>query len=254
MGLMKDAEPLFRRALDAKERTLGAEHPSTLISVNQLACCLQAMGLMKDAEPLFRRALEAQERMLGAEHPDTLVSVNSLALCLKAMGRLRDAEPLYRRAVEASERTLGAQQFGIVPQSHGPAERCRTALQESCGGQRAHPRIISVCNWLLALVNESSCKASCHNWLVHININIGLKPILFSALVGQRWRHGESVSGHLQGPDVREDLGVRRGALRSSEAEGSGGWALRSSSRATDIGRWLPVGIFNIAMVVRKGK
>ena len=40
MGLLKDAEPLFRRALEAQERTLGAEHPDTLVSVNNLALCL----------------------------------------------------------------------------------------------------------------------------------------------------------------------------------------------------------------------
>eukprot|EP00435_Cladocopium_sp_Y103_P070035 s255_g34.t1 len=107
MGMLKDAEPLYRRAVDAKERTLGAEHPSTLVSVNNLASCLQDMGRLRDAEPLYRRALEARERTLGAEHPETLISVNNLASCLKAMGQLRDAEALYRRAMEASERTLG---------------------------------------------------------------------------------------------------------------------------------------------------
>ena len=59
------------------------------------------MGQLKDAEVLYMRALEAQERTLGAEHPSTLVSVNNLA---------------------------------DLPQSHGPAERCRSALQESFGG------------------------------------------------------------------------------------------------------------------------
>ena len=54
-------------------RTLGAEHPHTLVSMSNLARCLEGMGLLKDAEPLYRRALEASERTLGAEHPDTLV-------------------------------------------------------------------------------------------------------------------------------------------------------------------------------------
>ena len=37
MGQLKDAEVLYRRALEALERTLGAEHPFTLRSVNNLA-------------------------------------------------------------------------------------------------------------------------------------------------------------------------------------------------------------------------
>ena len=49
-----------RRALEARERTLGADHPSTLDSVNNLANCLKDMGQLKDAEALHRRALEAK--------------------------------------------------------------------------------------------------------------------------------------------------------------------------------------------------
>ena len=87
MGQLKDAEVLYRRAFEACERTLGAEHPSTLGSVNNMAICLEAMGQLKDAEVLYRRALEAKERTLGAQHPSTLRSVNNLAICRRAMGQ-----------------------------------------------------------------------------------------------------------------------------------------------------------------------
>ena len=108
-GYFPESKILLSDVLKAHERTLGAEHPHTLVSVNDLAVCLEAMGLRKDAEPLYRRALEASERTLGAEHPDTLLSINNLAVCLRAMGLLKDAEPLYRRALEAQECTLGAE-------------------------------------------------------------------------------------------------------------------------------------------------
>jgi Tfp pilus assembly protein PilF len=70
---LKDAEPLYRRALEARQRTLGAEPPDTVARVKILAGCFQAVGRLKDAEPLYRRALEARERTLGAAPPDTLV-------------------------------------------------------------------------------------------------------------------------------------------------------------------------------------
>ena len=108
-GYFPDSKILLSYVLEARERTLGAEHPATLVSINDLARCLADMGLLKDAEPLHRRALEARERTLGADHPATLGSINNLACCLKAMGLLKDAEPLHRRALEASERTLGAE-------------------------------------------------------------------------------------------------------------------------------------------------
>ena len=148
-GYFPESKILLTHVLAADERTLGVEHPETLTSVNNLATCCLDMGQLKDAEALYRRALEARERTLGAEHLDTLVSVSNLAICLSTRGQLKDAEALYRRALEAQERTLGcgasfhielSQQFGNLPPDQGPAERCRSALQESVGGPGAHPR------------------------------------------------------------------------------------------------------------------
>ena len=46
------AEPLHRRALEARERVLGREHPDTLQSVNNLAALLYRNGDYDAAEPL----------------------------------------------------------------------------------------------------------------------------------------------------------------------------------------------------------
>jgi tetratricopeptide (TPR) repeat protein len=98
---------LYRRALEARERVLGPEHPDTVASVNNLAVLLNSQGDYAAAEPLSRRALEARERVLGPEHPDILNSVNNLAYLLYRKGDYTAAEPLYRRALEARERVLG---------------------------------------------------------------------------------------------------------------------------------------------------
>jgi tetratricopeptide (TPR) repeat protein len=108
-GDAASAVPLYRRALESRERVLGAEHPDTLTSVNNLAGCLQTLGDAAGALPLYRRALESRERVLGAEHPDTLGSVNNLAYCLETLGDAAGALPLYRRALESRERVLGAE-------------------------------------------------------------------------------------------------------------------------------------------------
>ncbi|TFH54313.1 MAG: tetratricopeptide repeat protein, partial [Methanothrix sp.] len=106
-GRYEGAEPLFRRALEGRERVLGKEHPDTLTSVNNLAALLYSKGDYKGAEPLLRRALEAQERVLGKDHPNTLTYANNLAELLKSKGDYESAEPLYRRALEGRERVLG---------------------------------------------------------------------------------------------------------------------------------------------------
>ncbi|KAG1657812.1 hypothetical protein FOA52_006589 [Chlamydomonas sp. UWO 241] len=101
-------------ALEARERTLGPEHPDTLRSVGNLAVCLRFLGREAEALPLDQRTLEARERTLGPEHPDTLMSVNSLAVCLEILGRSAEALPLNQRTLEASERTLGPEHPGTL--------------------------------------------------------------------------------------------------------------------------------------------
>ena len=43
-GKLGEAEPLFRRTLEGRERQLGADHPSTLTSANNLALLLEAQA------------------------------------------------------------------------------------------------------------------------------------------------------------------------------------------------------------------
>ena len=84
--LMASAIDQLRRALEGRERQLGANHPGTLAAVNNLALLLQDQGKLAEAEPLFRRALKGCEQQLGAQHPGTLTSVNNMARLLQARG------------------------------------------------------------------------------------------------------------------------------------------------------------------------
>ena len=106
-GKYAEAGALAEQLLAAKERVLGLEHPSTLISVNNLAVLYKEQGRYGKAEPLFKRALAASERTLGPEHRNTLSGVSNLAGLYQAQGRYGEAEPLYRRALAARERVLG---------------------------------------------------------------------------------------------------------------------------------------------------
>jgi tetratricopeptide (TPR) repeat protein len=68
------------------ERVLGAEHPLTAQSLNNLAELYRAQGAFERALPLYERALAIRERVLGAEHPDTATSLNNLAAVHYAQG------------------------------------------------------------------------------------------------------------------------------------------------------------------------
>ena len=52
-------------------RVLGADHPDTLTSRNNLAGAYQAAGDLDRAIPLLEQALADCARVLGADHPQT---------------------------------------------------------------------------------------------------------------------------------------------------------------------------------------
>jgi hypothetical protein len=78
-GRGAEAVPLFERTLAEYERLLGAEHPGTLTSRNNLAAAYQLAGRTAEAVPLFERTLADCERLLGADHPNTKVVRDNLA-------------------------------------------------------------------------------------------------------------------------------------------------------------------------------
>jgi tetratricopeptide (TPR) repeat protein len=135
------ALPLYRRALENRERVLGKEHPSTLLSLNNLALCIKTLGDPAGALPLIRRALESRERVLGPEHPSTLLSLNNLALCIKTLGDRAGALPLYRRALDSQERILGAEHPNTLLSLNNLAE-CLRALGDAGGALPLYRRAL----------------------------------------------------------------------------------------------------------------
>ncbi|WP_165423003.1 FxSxx-COOH system tetratricopeptide repeat protein [Ktedonosporobacter rubrisoli] len=102
-----EAEPLYKRALEIRRRSLGEEHPDTAMSLNNLALLYWYQGRYEEAEPLYKRVLEICEQQLGEEHPDTATSLNNLAMLYQEQGRYEEAEPLYKRALEIWKQRLG---------------------------------------------------------------------------------------------------------------------------------------------------
>ena len=87
--------------LDATREVLGAQHPDTLTSMNNLASVLYNQGKLAEAEGLLWEVLKAAREVLGARHPDTMASMNNLANVLSAQGKLADAERLHRETLKA---------------------------------------------------------------------------------------------------------------------------------------------------------
>jgi len=70
-GKYAEAEPLYRRAIEIDEKTLGKDL-DVARDYNNLAHLLQDQGKYAEAEPHYRRTIEILQSSLGADHPNTL--------------------------------------------------------------------------------------------------------------------------------------------------------------------------------------
>ena len=104
-----EAEEMHHRAMEGREKTLGAEHEDTLWSIYCVGLALYKQGKYVDAEEMHRRAMEGREKTLGAEHKDTLWSIYKVGRALYGQGKYADAEEMHRRVMEGEEKTLGAE-------------------------------------------------------------------------------------------------------------------------------------------------
>ena len=81
---------LYKRALAIREQYLGAQHPDTAQSLNNLAMLYAQLGNYEHAESLYRRTLSIWVQQLGVDHPHTQTAHKNYAHLLRTMGR--DAE------------------------------------------------------------------------------------------------------------------------------------------------------------------
>jgi tetratricopeptide (TPR) repeat protein len=99
--------PFFEKALAARKKVLGEEHPDTARGYNDVAACLESLGRAARALPLFEKALALRKKSLGKEHPATGQSYNNVAFCLQSLGRMGQALPLYEKALAVFKKALG---------------------------------------------------------------------------------------------------------------------------------------------------
>ena len=99
-------EPLYKQALDIREKVLGAEHPDIAHSLNHLAELYRIQGKYDQAEPLYQKALSICEQTLGPSHLDVAIILTYLAGLCRAQGKYLQAEPLFQRALNIREQAL----------------------------------------------------------------------------------------------------------------------------------------------------
>ncbi|KAK5188945.1 hypothetical protein LTR47_011581 [Exophiala xenobiotica] len=108
------AEQMYMLTLAGYEKALGANHTSTLNTVNNLWNLYRAQGNLGKAGKMYQRALAGYEKALGADHTSTLNTVDNLGNLYADQDKLDGAERMYRRALQGFQKSLGADHPSIV--------------------------------------------------------------------------------------------------------------------------------------------
>jgi hypothetical protein len=78
-GRWDDAERLDVQVMETRKTKLGADHPHTLTSMNNLAYTQRSLGREVEAIELMRECVQLCQQRFRPNHPDLLSSLATLA-------------------------------------------------------------------------------------------------------------------------------------------------------------------------------
>ncbi len=160
LGLAHESLAAFEKALALRTQILGANHPSTLASLQGKAQGLQDLGRLDQAIPILESTLEARQRVLGPTHQDTIESQNDLAVAYWQAGRLDEAVNLQQRTLDLVRGSRGEDDLdtltimdnlGVAEAARGRPDKaiplhmeCLTRLEQKLGPD--HPTTLVCLN------------------------------------------------------------------------------------------------------------
>jgi tetratricopeptide (TPR) repeat protein len=111
LGRLDEAEKMYQRALQGKEKAWGPEHTSTLDTVNNLGLLYADLGRLDEAEKMYQRALDGYAQTISPDFFMTYVpALNNMwafASLRKSQNHVDDARDWYSQALVGYEKTFG---------------------------------------------------------------------------------------------------------------------------------------------------
>jgi hypothetical protein len=84
------AEAFAFQVLRFETATMGADHPSTLATLHNIADALAEQGKHAEAEAQYRQVLDTATSILGPSRPNTLSTRTGIARSMAAQGNQED--------------------------------------------------------------------------------------------------------------------------------------------------------------------
>ena len=113
-GRYQEALDALSKAVAAKTKVLGPNHPDVAGSIENEAIALELWGRKTEALARFDQSHTILERALGPDHPRVAISFSDRAELLRQLGRLEEAAAQFGRALEILERELGSNNLPLA--------------------------------------------------------------------------------------------------------------------------------------------
>ncbi|MGH7555500.1 MAG: protein kinase domain-containing protein, partial [Longimicrobiales bacterium] len=115
LGLLEQAEPLARRALEVRRALFGERHPDLVVSLNVLGWLLHERGQLDEADTLLREAVAVGRAVFPEEGDARLArALNDLGNMRSTRGNFDEAAALFRESIDMRRRLLGDEHIGVA--------------------------------------------------------------------------------------------------------------------------------------------
>ncbi len=140
LGEYAQARVHQERALQLKEKALGADHPGVAVSLTRLGNASASQGQYEDAKAHYERALRIREEALGTGHPTLVPVLNNLGNVLDSQGEHAQAKVYYQRSLGLAQEVFGADHpdvamslnnLGTLLKSQGELEEAKVHFQRA---------------------------------------------------------------------------------------------------------------------------
>ena len=105
-GKLNEAEKMYQRALQGKEKAWGPDRHINTEHGPQLGNLYNSQGKLDEAEKMYQRALQGKEKAWGPDHISTLAR-SITWVSSTGQGKLDEAEKMYQRALQGYEKAWG---------------------------------------------------------------------------------------------------------------------------------------------------
>jgi eukaryotic-like serine/threonine-protein kinase len=169
--LKVDVLTLSERAVEARRRDLGDDHPRTLTAIHNHASIYYDRGQFDECRRLYEKAVEDSRRKLGDDHPTTLFLLYHLANLYDRLDEVDKSASLFEEIVEGCRTTLldqhittlsalrGLGKIRIAQQRHGEAEDLlKQALKGALDSFGENHPLACACYSSLALSKDTQGK------------------------------------------------------------------------------------------------